>query len=179
MNVIQTQIVGGPLDLDMYVFQNSFLFSSRKQFSVFKYSGMYVLKVHNISHSLPMLTHTHWSHTRNSLAMTLKIVLRDGLREDIGDLVLCPNGINFDEAIADVLAEVMKARVDVFGARTEFGKTGKFEGTGVVLECFAIDVGHVGDDLESFFTYFLNEKHDGKDVAERLRKRYVFGLCRG
>ena len=50
MNVIQTQIVGGPLDLDMYVFQNSFLFSSRKQFSVFKYSGMYVLKLHNISH---------------------------------------------------------------------------------------------------------------------------------
>jgi len=47
VNVIQTQIVGGPLDLDI---QNSFLFSSRKQFSVFKYSGMYVLKVHNISH---------------------------------------------------------------------------------------------------------------------------------
>ncbi len=122
----------------------------------------------NIPQSLPMLTHTHWSSTRNSLAMTLKIVLRDGLHEDIGDLVLCPDGINFNEAVANVLAEMVKARVDVFSAGSELGKTGKFEGTGVVLECFAINMGHVGDDAEPLFAYFLNKEHDGKNIAERL-----------
>ncbi len=99
--------------------------------------------------------------------MTLKIILRDGLCEDIGDLVLCPDEINFNETVANVLAEMVKARVDVFSVGSEFGKTGKFEGTGVVLECFAINMGHVGDDAESLFAYFLNKEHDG-DVAERL-----------
>jgi hypothetical protein len=79
-----------------------------------------------------------------------------------------------------VFVKVVKARVDVFGARTEFGKTSQFEGTGeVILEGLAINMGHVGNDGKSFFTNFLNKKHDRKDAAERLQDCDVFGLCRG
>jgi hypothetical protein len=107
--------------------------------------------------------------------MALKIVLGDGLREDIGNLVFCPDGINFDETVSNMLAEVMKARVDVFGARAaKFGKTSKFEGTGVVLECFATNMGRVGNDSKSLFMNFPNEKHDREDVAEHLQKRDMY-----
>ncbi len=70
--------------------------------------------------------------------MTLKVILRNGFGQDISNLVFRPDGIDFDKTIANVLPKVMETRVDMLGAWTEFGKTGKFEGTGVVLECFAI-----------------------------------------
>ena len=127
----------------------------------------------------PNVTSTHWSHTRNSLAMALKVVLWKGLREDISNLVFCPDGINFYESISDVLTEVVEAGVDVFGAWAKLRKASEFEGTGVVLECFAVNLGNVCDDSETLFTNFLNEKHDGEDVVEGLRKRDVFGFSHG
>ncbi len=100
--------------------------------------------------------------------MTLKVILGNGFGQDISNLVLRPDGIDFDKTVANVLAKVMETRVDMLGAWTEFGKTGKFEGTGVVLKCFAVNVGYVCDDLKPFLFNFLNEKHDWKYVVERL-----------
>jgi len=100
--------------------------------------------------------------------MTLKVFLGNGFGQDISNLVLRPDGIDFDKTIANVLAKVMETRVDMLGAWAEFGKTGKFEGTGVILKCFAVNVGYVCNDLKPFLFYFLNRKHDWKYVAERL-----------
>ncbi len=69
----------------------------------------------------PNVTLTHWLRTQNSLAMALKVVLRNSLCEDIGDLVFRPDGINFNEPMSNVLTEVVKAGVDVLGARAKFG----------------------------------------------------------
>ncbi len=111
--------------------------------------------------------------------MALKIILRKGLSENIGDLVPSPDGKNFNETVLNMFTKVVEARVDVFGAGAKFWQASKFEGTGVVLECFAEDVRNVGNDGEPLFTNFLNEKHDGEDVAEGLRKRDVFGFSHG
>ena len=100
--------------------------------------------------------------------MTLKVILGNGFGQDISNLVLRSDGIDFDKTVANVLPKVMETRVDMLGAWTVFGKTGKFEGTGVVLKCFAVNVGYVCDDLKPFLFNFLNEKHDWKYVAERL-----------
>ena len=43
-----------------------------------------------------------------------------------------------------MLTEVVKARVDVFVAWEKFWKASKFEGTRVVLECFAVNMGNDG-----------------------------------
>jgi hypothetical protein len=67
-----------------------------------------------------------------------------------------------------VLTEVVEAGVDVFGAWAKLGKASKFEGTGVVLERFAVNLRNIGDDGETLFADFLNKKHDGEDVAEGL-----------
>ena len=100
--------------------------------------------------------------------MMLKVILGNGFGQDISNLVFCPDGIDFDKTTANVLPKVMETRVDMLGAWMEFGKMGKFEGTGVVLKCFAVNVGYVCDDLKPFLFNFLNEKHDWKYVAERL-----------
>jgi len=62
----------------------------------------------------------------------------------------------------------METCVDMLGAWAELGKMGKFEGTEVILKCFAVNVGYVCDGLKPYLFNFLNEKHDGKYVAERL-----------
>ncbi len=48
--------------------------------------------------------------------MTLKVILGNGFGQDISNLVLRSDGIDFDKTAANVLPKVMETRVDMLGA---------------------------------------------------------------
>ena len=56
-------------------------------------------------------------------AMTLEIILRKSLGQDVCHLVLCANGEDLDQSILHVFAKVVVTHVDVLGARAQLGES--------------------------------------------------------
>ena len=59
-------------------------------------------------------------------AMTLEIVLRKSLGQDVCRLVFSANGEDLDQSISHVFAKVVVTHVDVLGARAQLGESRKF-----------------------------------------------------
>ena len=79
----------------------------------------------NIAHSLTMVAWT-CSLATHVVAMTLEVILRKSLGQDVCRLVFSANGEDLDQSISHVFAKVVVTHVDVLGARAQLGEPREF-----------------------------------------------------
>ncbi len=60
--------------------------------------------------------------------MTCENVLSQCFGKHISNLVICANREDLDEALANMVAKMMVADVDMFGTRAKLGEPSKFKG---------------------------------------------------
>jgi hypothetical protein len=108
--------------------------------------------------------------------MMHKVVLSECLGQHVGGLVRCTNRVDLDELIADLLTKVMVAHINMLGARAEFWKSGKFEGSRIIFEYLTINIRFGADDRDVVFFHFLDEFHDRDDIAKRHRHSNILSF---
>jgi hypothetical protein len=116
------------------------------------------------------------STNRNAVAS--EIILSQCLGEHISFLVSSTNREDLDESLANVFTEMMVTDVDMLGAWTKLGKSGKFQCSRIVFKDFAIDVRLGIDDWDIVAFHFLNELHDWNDISKRHGHSNVFSFSR-
>jgi hypothetical protein len=79
----------------------------------------------NIAHSLTMVAWT-CSLATHVVAMTLEVILRKSLGQDVCHLVFSANGEDLVQSISHVFTKVVVTHVDVLGARAQLGEPREF-----------------------------------------------------
>ncbi len=107
------------------------------------------------------------SPSTKSNAVACKVILSQCFGKHISNLVSSTNREDLDESLANIFTKMMVAYIDVLGAWTKFGKSGKFQHSRVVLKDFAVDIRFGIDDWDVVVLHFLNEFHDWNDISKR------------
>ena len=94
------------------------------------------------------------STAAKELAVPDEGILSQWLGQSVSNLIVGADGQNLDDALANVLAEVVVAHVDVLGARSELRETCECEGSGVVLENLAGKDGFSANPLVPALAHF-------------------------
>ena len=95
------------------------------------------------------------STAAKELAVPGEGILSQGLGQSVSNLVVGADGHNLDDALADVLAKVVVADVDMLGARTKFRETCKLQCAGVVFKHFAVDNRLIANYLVTALAHFI------------------------
>ena len=114
--------------------------------------------------------------TAKELTVSAKRILSQWFGQSVSNLIIGADGKDLDETFPHVLTKVMVARVNVLRSRTKLGQTSKFEGTGVVLEHFAINNRFVADDFVATAPHLVKQLHNRNDISKSCTESDVFCL---
>ena len=87
--------------------------------------------------------------------MTLTFILCQRFGESIGNLILSIDREDLDEALSNMLTEMMVTHIDVLGPRAKLGQPCQFEGARVVLKNLAIHIRFIAKNFETSLPHFL------------------------